>query len=226
MRALFFDFASAAEARGLVVVVDVLRASTSAVMALAAGAREVIVAPEPAAARRLKAGDPDLLLVGEIAGVKPPDFDVGNSPAAFGPEHRGRRIVLSSGAGAPALCRAPLSPGPVLCAAFVNAASTARAIRACGQDTVSFVVTGTHAGWDGDEDRACAEYVLALAQGRRPDPTPFLDRVRASQPGRNLGDPKHPEFAPADLACALGVDAVDLVARARDLGGRRAVVAG
>ena len=75
-------------AGGTVVVIDVLRASTTISHALAAGARAVIPAMEVDEARRIAAGLPagEALLGGEREGLPIAGFDLGNSPSEFRPE--------------------------------------------------------------------------------------------------------------------------------------------
>jgi 2-phosphosulfolactate phosphatase len=62
-----------------VVAVDVVRATTTAISAVAAGRRCFLV-PTIDAARQLAAMLGNALLVGEQRGVMPPDFDLNNSP--------------------------------------------------------------------------------------------------------------------------------------------------
>lgn len=82
-----------------VVVVDVIRASTTAVTAVSAGHR-CFPAASLEHARDLAARLPDPVLAGEIEGKVPPGFDMQNSPAAVA-ELRGRPrdIVLLSTSG-------------------------------------------------------------------------------------------------------------------------------
>src|SRR5438132_1827020 len=72
---------------GLAVVVDVLRASTTIIHALAAGCTDVRPCAETEEARALagqmRAGR--VLLGGERGGVTPPGFDLGNSPREYTP---------------------------------------------------------------------------------------------------------------------------------------------
>ncbi|MGH8003306.1 MAG: 2-phosphosulfolactate phosphatase [Limisphaerales bacterium] len=69
----------------LVIVIDVLRASTTAAVALANGAREIIPVASIDAAGELKQklGKEHVLLCGERDGVKIEGFDLGNSPAEY-----------------------------------------------------------------------------------------------------------------------------------------------
>ncbi|WP_306211119.1 2-phosphosulfolactate phosphatase [Actinoplanes sp. RD1] len=68
-------------AGAVVVVIDVIRAFTTAAVAFDRGATDVLCAPSVAAGRAFRASHPGRLLAGEEHGVKPGDFDFGNSPA-------------------------------------------------------------------------------------------------------------------------------------------------
>jgi 2-phosphosulfolactate phosphatase len=90
----------AARAEGLVVVIDVLRAFTTAACALDAGAREVVLFDAPEDALAAKRREPDAFLMGEVGGAPPPGFDHGNSPAWLPRERvRGRRVLQRTGCG-------------------------------------------------------------------------------------------------------------------------------
>ena len=64
-------------------------------VALAAGAREIVLVADHEQALALKRNDPSLFLTGEIGGRPIPGFDVGNSPSAI------ERRDLSCGSRAP-----------------------------------------------------------------------------------------------------------------------------
>ena len=70
----------------------------------------------------------------------------------------------------------PAGPSvPIICAG-----ATVRTIRQMSPQTVTFVVTGTGAEVDGDEDRACADYMAALLEENEHWVGPYLGRVRAA----------------------------------------------
>jgi len=83
---------------GTVVVLDILRATTSITYALAAGASRVIPCGEideaQQCAARLTADGERPLLGGERGGLPIPGFDLGNSPAEYTPDHVGGRAVV------------------------------------------------------------------------------------------------------------------------------------
>ncbi|HEV3257690.1 MAG TPA: 2-phosphosulfolactate phosphatase [Gemmataceae bacterium] len=107
---------------GLAVVIDVLRATTTIIHALAAGCKAVQPCAEVDEARalagRMRAGR--VLLGGERGGSPLPGFDLGNSPAEYTAKAcRGRTLVLTTTNGTRALLRAAEAER-VLLAGFVN----------------------------------------------------------------------------------------------------------
>ena len=75
-----FGFAGAATVTGPAIVVDVFRAFSAAAYALDAGATKILLTADVDAARTLAAAMPDSVLMGEVDGVRPDDFKLGNSP--------------------------------------------------------------------------------------------------------------------------------------------------
>jgi 2-phosphosulfolactate phosphatase len=104
------------------VVVDVLRATTTLVHALAAGCREVRPCAEVDEAKEVAAtmGPGRVLLAGERGGQPLAGFDLGNSPLEFTPARcRGAAVVLTTSNGTRALLQGAAAER-VLIAAFVN----------------------------------------------------------------------------------------------------------
>jgi 2-phosphosulfolactate phosphatase len=92
-----------------VVVIDVLRSSSTIVAGLAAGAREVIPVLSPAEGGKLagRAERGISLLCGEREGKKIDGFDLGNSPLEYTPQKvNGRILIFATTNGAPAILRA------------------------------------------------------------------------------------------------------------------------
>jgi len=82
------------------VVIDVLRATSTATQALAAGYRRVLCVGSIERAAQLRTGD--RVLAGEQRCVKPPGFDQGNSPREA-LDRRGEELVLATTNGAPTM---------------------------------------------------------------------------------------------------------------------------
>ena len=111
-----------------VIVIDVLRATTTIATALAAGAHEVLPVAEIETALRLAAQprQPPAVLGGERGGRAIAGFDLGNSPSEYTPSTvGGRTVVFTTTNGTRALEHARLA-AHVWCGAFVNAAAVVR----------------------------------------------------------------------------------------------------
>ena len=115
-----------------VVVIDVLRATSSIVTALSAGAKAIVPAATSEEAVRLTANleKDGIVLAGERRMVKIEGFGLGNSPREMTAEAvAGKTIVLATTNGTPALVAAQ-GGDPVLVAAAVNFSAVAERARA------------------------------------------------------------------------------------------------
>ncbi|MBA2317740.1 MAG: 2-phosphosulfolactate phosphatase [Euzebyales bacterium] len=204
--------AGAGEATGVVVVVDVLRAFSTAAYALAAGAREIVCVATVEEALALRDQRPGTLVMGEVGGLPVGGFDLDNSP--LGVRDRdldGRTLVQRTTAGTQGVVRSR-NADVLLAASFVCAEATVRHLRSLDPDEVTFVITGRDTR-DGDEDQACADWIAARLTGERPDPGPYLARVPTSDAGKRFADPADSDFPAADLDACCALDAVDLALR-------------
>ena len=69
------------EATGVVILIDVLRAFSTAAYAFARGAKEILLVSSVEEALSLKSQIPDSKAMGEVGGLPPLGFDFGNSPS-------------------------------------------------------------------------------------------------------------------------------------------------
>jgi 2-phosphosulfolactate phosphatase len=204
-------------AGGLVVVIDVLRAFSTAAYAFAAGAKEILLAGTVEEALELGRQFPDAMLMGEVGGLPIKAFDFSNSPASLtAADLSDRRLIQRTSAGTQGMVRSTQA-GILLAGSFVIASATARMIEQAHPESVTFVITGANAaGWGediatqddlwGDEDAACADYLEELLKGRRPDPEPYLVRVKESLAGQIFSDPEKPGFPVQDVDLCTRID--------------------
>lgn len=107
---------------GIAVILDILRASTTIIHALAHGAESVIPTEEIDETLRIKASlsTKNVLLGGEREGLLIPGFDLDNNPFAYEEDVvRGKTIVFTTTNGTRALKRA-LQADRILIGGFVN----------------------------------------------------------------------------------------------------------
>lgn len=194
---------------GVAVVIDVIRAFTTAAIAFERGASEILPVGTLEQARELGKRFPDALLMGEEGGWRPEGFDFGNSPSIMSTQNiQGRRLIQRTGAGTQGLVRC-LQAEVLLAASFVNAAATAQYLHRLAPTQVTLVSTGIFPDRDGDEDQACADYLHTLLCQEQPEPDAFVARVLASDAASLFNDPNHPAFPHADLRFCTAVNRVD-----------------
>lgn len=191
---------------GVAVMIDVLRASTTIVHALAGAAEAVVPCETVDEARRVAAALPDheVLLGGERGGTRIEGFDLGNSPSVYTSERvAGQTIVFTTSNGTRAL-RVCETAGRVLIGAFVNRRTLVRVLAGDGRP-VHLVCAGTEghltaedilfAGAVADDlladpDRTRIDVQTQMAidyyRSRSSDQKTFRETLRDSRGGQNL----------------------------------------
>ena len=188
------------------VVVDVLRAFTTAAYAFDRGAKEIVLVSTVEESLELRRRDSQYLLIGEVDGLPIDGFDLPNSPSAIKTlDLSEKRLVQRTTAGTQGAVLA--TKADHLFAASLNVASaTADWIRSLEPDLVTFVVTGVHATGGGEEDVACADYISSLLIGTPLSPADTRDRVLRSRAAVKFSSPKSPDFPREDLDHAVRID--------------------
>jgi 2-phosphosulfolactate phosphatase len=193
-------------AGGIVVVIDVLRAFTTAAFAFERGATEIVLVATVDEAFALRERFPESLLIGEVGGLPIDGFDLPNSPTAVaGADLDGRRLILRTSSGTQGVVRVRRAER-LLGASLANAAATAQYIRRLAPAAVTFVETGIRDTGGGEEDTACADLIAGLVIGTSPALAHVQRRVRESRWAARFADPAQPEFPESDLAHCLEVD--------------------
>jgi 2-phosphosulfolactate phosphatase len=144
------------------IVIDVLRATTAIVRALAAGCREVRPCLEIDEAVTLASTFPpgQALLAGERTGLPIDGFDLGNSPGDYTEERvAGRTLVMTTTNGTRAI-RASLPASSLFVSSFDNLSATAAAALAAPAKSIHLVASGTD-GRISFEDALLAGAMLA-----------------------------------------------------------------
>lgn len=222
---------------GVAVVIDVLRASTTIVHALAAGARSILPVADAPTAREFAANHPDenVVLGGERGGVRIDGFDLDNSPLAYTEETvGGRTVAFTTTNGTRALLRC-LEAERVLIGALVNVSGvvdvlikdsrpihlvcagtdgqiTAEDVLGAGAIAAGIREQAGRADWSDDESRVAMDYFMANSN----DDAALLEAVRAGRGGRNLSRLGFER----DIQIAATRDAFDLVPEFSPASGR------
>ena len=197
----------AERARGVVAVIDVFRAFTTACLAFGQGAERMVLFERVDDAQAFAATHPGCVLLGEVDGAKPAGFDFGNSPAEIdGLDFSGKTLVQSTRAGTTGVTRVKRAT-QVLATCLQNARATAEYLMAAQPDEVTLVAMGWAGEFRTEEDELCALYIRNLLQGHELPPDAIRALILASKEAQKFGDPRTPQFAAGDLDRCLAIDA-------------------
>ena len=139
------DARNAVQRNDVIIVIDILRCTSTIITALTHGARAIIPLQTISAARSKAAEHPQYLLAGERRGVKPAGFVLGNSPLEFTRDCvADKTIVMTTTSGTAAFARVKGHPFVVV-GAFLNAAAAAQTALTLSEQNhlnISFALSG------------------------------------------------------------------------------------
>jgi len=183
--------AGAAVENGSVVVIDVIRAFTTAAVALSRGAEAIVMVDDLDQATRLRADGVGRYCMGERGGVKPAGFDFGNSPceiaaADLEADLAGTVLIQTTTNGTRGIAAAAAAGAErIYAGAFVTAEATVQALLdGPSEAPVALAAMGYDDRIRSDEDELCALYLRGRLEGRKPDKDALMTGLRSL-----LGEP-------------------------------------
>jgi 2-phosphosulfolactate phosphatase len=188
------------------VVIDVIRATSSIVEALANGARAIYptVSTEDAIKLANTLGREDTLLCGERKGLKIEGFDLGNSPREYiGETVAGKRLVMSTTNGTRAFAATQGAKRTVVLS-FLNLGAVADEL-AQAEGEVAVVCAGKDGRFSLD-DALCAGLLLGLLGQARGGNGLVLDDASRTALAIAEAYPLNPEFLRSTAAGAALVE--------------------
>jgi len=154
---------------GVVVMIDVFRASNTILMLLSRGAASIMAVATIEEALGLKEKYPECLLAGERGGVTVTGFDMGNSPhEASQKDLKGSEVVFTTSAGTQGIVRAE-NAERVLVGSFANVDALARMLHEVNPPLVTCLAVGTDGLRRAIEDELCALYIKGMLEGSPED---------------------------------------------------------
>ena len=195
--------AGAQQARGTVVVIDVLRSFTVSAYALAGGARECRLVRTVSEARELATRTPGAVICAEENALPIEGIPLSNSPTLIRElDLHDRVLIQRSTAGTQVV--AAVDGDDLFAASLVVARATVQACLLRNPDTLTLIASADH-----PEDHACASYMEAVAKGEAVDLDALLEPLRRSERYRRVKSGEWPGFPPSDLGLALQADVFD-----------------
>ncbi len=200
--------AGASEATGPALVIDTFRAFSTAAYLFDAGVDRLILTDGLDEARHTATRFEHALLCGEDDGIRPDDFDLGNSPAQVigRADLDGATIVMRTSAGTRSVIAADTAGAtPIFATSLVVASATAH--RVVDKPQVTIIAAGLNGIDPADEDDATADLLENLLTGGSPDVASMVGALRVGSGARRLLGT--PSIDDEDLELCLAVDAFD-----------------
>ncbi len=159
------------------IVVDVLRATSTIVQALASGYERVLCCAVVEEARALRSARGDGVLAGERLCVRIPGFDLGNSPREFtNPD--GTTVILTTTNGTRAIVTAAARCERVFAGSLLNLDAVVSAAREAGDDVA--VICAAVEGEFAMDDAYCAGRLAEALAGEATDAAEAAMRIARS----------------------------------------------
>lgn len=206
-----YGIESANTCTGAVVVIDVLRAFTTAAYCFHGGVTEIFLVSKPEEAFTLLRKNPDFILIGENHGRKISGFHHGNSPEEISrADLQNRSVVLRSSSGTQGVVQATQAT-QIYLGSLVVAKSSIEYIKKNTSEPISLLAMGSVLGPDKDEDLICADYMESIYFNKPLDLQHVCNVVRNSPSGQQALDPSIDFKTPGDLECATQIDKFNFV---------------
>lgn len=207
-------------AEDTVVVIDVLRAFTTAAFAFNRGVEEIILVSTIDEAFTLKSTFPHALLLGEEHGLPIQGFDFGNSPSEIANEDlTGQRLIQRTSAGTQGVVKS-LQAKQIVVTGLCNVSATVSHLKRMSIKKLVLVETGVRNSQSGLEDTACADLLEALMLDQVVDIDVIRQRVYEAPAARKFLDETLNAFPRADLECAMQVDKFDFAMQVHSKDGK------
>jgi 2-phosphosulfolactate phosphatase len=217
MKFIQTDLAHIEQAKGLVVVIDVLRAFSTACYAFHNNAYTILPVETVEEALELHKKHSDYLLLGERHGKPIEGFAYTNSPAQIkSVDFSDRTIIMTTSQGTKGIMRATHAD-EVITGSFVNSSAIVDYVNHKLPSTVSFVCTD--ASYPDNEDYMCASYIQHALEHTPMDFDKIIAHLR-NHPCTD-GFLKHPltEYSREDFALCMQVNTFPFVIQAKKIDG-------
>lgn len=201
----------AKQARGLTVIIDVLRAFSVEAYIMHGGAEKICPVADISIALDEKQKNNDVIIIGERHGEKIEGFDYGNSPSQIeGVNFKGKTVIHTTSAGTQGIANAS-GASEILTGSLVNAKAIAKYIKRINPSEVSLVCMGLAGKTPTKEDTLCAEYIKSLLEGTDIDLVGGIESIKATDGAKFFDKSRQNVFPEKDFYLCTDCDKFDFV---------------
>ena len=217
---IVYGIEGAKTAKGIVVIVDIYRAASTATYALEKGAKYIIPVATKEEALILKEQNPDYLLMGEERGIRIDGFNFGNSPHELMQANlEDKTLVQRTSQGTQGLVNATKAD-ELIFGSFPTMSAVAAYINQKNSKEVTIVAM------DGEdsEDEIFAIYLKSLLMQNPVDMEVTKTYLINHRVSFRFLDPNQPEFPKEDINYCLDIDRFNFVCLVKKIGNQLRIV--
>ena len=199
-------------AKGITVIIDVYRAFTTQSFAFENGIKDILNVSEIEQALNMREKGFADYCMGEIGGIKPDNFDFGNSPFDLKEKNiKGKTIIhctMNGTTGAKLASNADL----ILGGALINAKATVDYIKLQKPEIVSLVAMGARSSnveKRTEEDELCAIYMKSLLEETPIQPEAIVKVIDSCKESKKFEDTLQLQYPLFDKLQALRINEFD-----------------
>ncbi len=199
-------------AKGIAVIIDVYRAFTTQSFAFENGVKDILnVADIEHALNMREKGLADYCM-GEIGGIRPDNFDFGNSPYDLKGQNIKEKTIIHCTMNGTTGAKLASNADLILGGALINAKATVDFIKLQKPEIVSLVAMGARSPQGEkrtEEDELCAIYMKSLLEETPIDPDSVVEVIDSCKESKKFGDPLQLQYPIFDKMQALRINEFD-----------------
>ena len=199
-------------AKGIAVIIDVYRAFTTQSFAFENGVKDILnVADIEHALNMREKGLADYCM-GEIGGIRPDNFDFGNSPYDLKGQNIKEKTIIHCTMNGTTGAKLASNADLILGGALINAKATVDFIKLQKPEIVSLVAMGARSPQGEkrtEEDELCAIYMKSLLEETPIDPDSLVEIIDSCKESKKFGDPLQLQYPIFDKIQALRINEFD-----------------
>ena len=199
-------------AKGIAVIIDVYRAFTTQSFAFENGVKDILnVADIEHALNMREKGLADYCM-GEIGGIRPDNFDFGNSPYDLKGQNIKEKTIIHCTMNGTTGAKLASNADLILGGALINAKATVDFIKLQKPEIVSLVAMGARSPQGEkrtEEDELCAIYMKSLLEETPIDPDSLVEIIDSCKESKKFGDPLQLQYPIFDKMQALRINEFD-----------------
>ena len=199
-------------AKGITDIIDVYRAFTTQSFAFENGVKDILNVADIEHALNMREKRMGDYCMGEIGGIRPDNFDFGNSPYDLKGQNIKEKTIIHCTMNGTTGAKLASNADLILGGALINAKATVDFIKLQKPEIVSLVAMGARSPQGEkrtEEDELCAIYMKSLLEETPIDPDSLVEIIDSCKESKKFGDPLQLQYPIFDKIQALRINEFD-----------------